>query len=715
VGVYDVSPGNTFGAQLASYTGGTTAALSITLPVGGINAGDTLDVTFQATNPTTAATYTISVSTSASPQPATTSVTIASPSLTVSASNQVIGAPATYTFTNVPGNNSTSLTLTANGTVVFGSVTGDYTVTNESVSPPASDTVDTVALLTGNHSVTLTLASPTTTGDLYTVTADGTNPTSPETVTFYVNGAAAGPSIGFGLAVGSVSVVPSPATAGVAANYTITFESTDGIPQLGSINITGPTGTTFGNGAVALKDVTSGAFQVAIGTASGNTITGIGVTNFSVAKGDIVQLTVFDVTNPAAGSYSGTGGLEVTTSSDPLPAYNVQPYVIAVAAPANVIAPTVTVTPNTPSSVATYVISPFVAKSNLVAGTDTIEVQAPAGTVLPGSGYSLTDKTTASGTQTLTVRSFTSANDVVLSLASNVNAGDVLSLSISNVVNPSSGSTSYTISLGADSVATNATQAGTQGLAAQGVPFPSAAISYPNGAIVDFSGTNYVFAGGMAFQVAPSQLSALQKVDPATIITAPAGATPPMVSAPVAGTLLKALGSAEIYVVNTDGTLYGFATVNQLTSLGYDPAVNVTVPSLGSLTVSTTSAGKANITALDTLSSGAIINTSPTFYVLAGGYAFGIPGPKALALVQKTDPAQVLKGTVPASALGPSAKIMNGTVITVNGVVYVAYNDQLYSFASMKELDADGFGGTASITVPSTFGLSVVPRPYGSS
>jgi len=33
----------------------------------------------------------------------------------------------------------------------------------------------------------------------------------------------------------------------------------------------------------------------------------------------------------------------------------------------------------------------------------------------------------------------------------------------------------------------------------------------------------------------------------------------------------------------------------------------------------------------------------------------------------------------------------------------------------MKELDADGFGGTAAITVPSTFGLSVVPRPYGSS
>jgi hypothetical protein len=739
VGVVDVTAGNSFGAATVATTsisGVGTTSLSIPLPKAGINAGDTVEVTFQATNPSSAGPYSYNISTTASPTPVETSssVTFGPLPLTVSASNQEIGASATYTFTNLTANASTtvdSIELTATGTVVFASVASDYTVTNATTS--TTDTVTGVSLSNSDHDATLTLQSDLLPSDSYTVTADGTNPTSPETDTFTVvllSGTTtvatetATPQIGFGLAVGNVSVSPSPATAGVSSTYTVSFASTDGLVPGGTITITAPTGTDFTNSAALVEDTSTSQFQVVSGSisSSGNQIT-LTVPGLTIAKGNLVTVTLYDVTNPKAGSYAGTGGLEVTTTNDPLASYNATAYVIATPAPSNVVAPTVTVTPNGPGAVATYVVSPFKAASNLVAGTDTIEVQGPSGTIFPGSGYTLTDETTSSGTQALSVKSLSNGDsDVVLNLANNINAGDVLSLTITDVVNPPAGSTSDTLSLGADSVATNTTAANTQGLEVEGVPFPNAGISYPNGAIVSFAGTDYVFAGGMPFAVG-SELSALQKVDPAKVISAPAGVTVPQVKAPAPGTLVKPLtppGNASpntIYVVGTDGSLYGFASTNQLADLGYDAAVNVTVPSVGSLTVATPTAGAANVTALDTLATGAIINTSPTFYVLAGGHAFGIPGPKALALVQKTDKAMVLKGSLPASATatGSSATVMDGTLITAAGITYVAYKNELYSFVSSTELANDGFGGTAAVTAPNTGGLSVVPRPYGTS
>jgi hypothetical protein len=369
----------------------------------------------------------------------------------------------------------------------------------------------------------------------------------------------------------------------------------------------------------------------------------------------------------------------------------------------------VTVTPATPGSLATYSIASFKAASELVAGTDTIEIVSPSNnTVFPGSGYTLSDATTSSGTQTLTVRSGGSSNDVVLNLAANVAQGDVLSLSISNVINPSGGT--YTIDLGADLVVTNTTVAGTQGLTGQGVAFPGAATSYPNGAIVNFAGTDYVFAGGMAFAATTAQLAAVQAVDHATVITAAAGATVPTTANPAVGTLIKPVGGATIYVVGTNGQVFGFASPSQLESLGYDPAFNVTVPSLGSLTVATTTAGASDVTALSTSATGTIVNTSPTFYVFAGGHAFGIPGPVYLATVKKNDPAIVLNGSLSAAQL--SAPIANGTLLTVNGIVYVTSGQQLFSFVSQAELFADGFGGTASLTLQNTDSLLVVSRPY---
>ncbi len=85
-------------------------------------------------------------------------------------------------------------------------------------------------------------------------------------------------------------------------------------------------------------------------------------------------------------------------------------------------------------------------------------------------------------------------------------------------------------------------------------PFPDADLSYPNGAIVSFSGKFYVFAGGRAFRLQnASALAAVEKVDHAEAEAAPAGTRPasrsptardPHFTRPVDGT-------ATIYVAGT--------------------------------------------------------------------------------------------------------------------------------------------------------------------
>ena len=51
-------------------------------------------------------------------------------------------------------------------------------------------------------------------------------------------------------------------------------------------------------------------------------------------------------------------------------------------------------------------------------------------------------------------------------------------------------------------------------------PFPRANVTHPNGAIVNFGGTDYVFAGGRAFSIVASLLPAVQKVDHSTVLSA---------------------------------------------------------------------------------------------------------------------------------------------------------------------------------------------------
>ncbi len=247
-------------------------------------------------------------------------------------------------------------------------------------------------------------------------------------------------------------------------------------------------------------------------------------------------------------------------------------------------------------------------------------------------------------------------------------------------------------------------------------PFPHSGQSYPNGAIVSFSGHSYVFAGGRAFLGSASELAALQKVDHAKVALAPAGTSAPASTPPRPGTLVttRAInGIATIYFAGTDGELHGFSTGHQLSSDGYDIALVVTVPSLGSLKVGSAAGAEGSAAnALSTRADGAIVNALGMYYVFAGGRAFAISSPSMRARVQKADKAKVLMGSVGAAEKG--AAMAGGVLLSVPGEVYVSYLGALYPFRTKTQLDHDGYGGTTAVTVPGPAGLSVVASYSGS-
>ena len=50
----------------------------------------------------------------------------------------------------------------------------------------------------------------------------------------------------------------------------------------------------------------------------------------------------------------------------------------------------------------------------------------------------------------------------------------------------------------------------------------------------------------------------------------------------------------------------------------------------------------------------------------------------------------------------------------MGSTVYVSYGDNLFPFKSTRQLAADGYGGTPSIVVPNTGGLTVETSYSGS-
>lgn len=696
---------------------GSVAVTGLTIELASsctINARTTVEVDFNAAAPGATGPLTFSVSTSANGTPAISNpVTVGASGPTLTAGSVAFGANTSYNIGNTSvvdlSSGDTTLVLGAQPTIgtelitFYGGPSGYSVVYAPPGGSATPDPVVSVTLGSGNTSVTLTLADPIATGGTLSITATGSNPpasSSPQaddiTVTPGNGTTQVTNSMTFGSSVRSVTVSPSTLSAGATATYSVSFKASSQVVSGGDIYLEeadGPTNFSTVT-AILIEDTTQPWHFLASGAtlASGSAAVPLQDT---VNAGDSLVITLENVTNPpSAGTISD---FSVSTSTDPVPA-DAPTYSIESSSSAGVM---VSVDPSTTGTVATYGISGLVASSALAGGSSTIGIDAPSGTVFPANAgfYSVADLTTRAGSGTVTTISGGGTNDVTLTVPSSIGAGDNFSLTIEDVINPNLASSVYTISVIGDVTG-----------AAPPPAFPGAGLSYPNGALVNFSHTVYVMAGGHAFGVpSPADLTALQKIDHAVTVDAPSGATPPATS-PRVGTLLSTRplnGSPTVYVVGGDGELHGFATPEQFVNDGYDPALVVTVPSLGGLTVGAPAGQEgAAANALSTSANGTIVQSSGTFYVLAGGRALGIPNVATLIKIRKADKAKPLSGLV--SAAQRSATVADGTLLTLAGSVYVSYQGNLFEFRSMDQLDTDGYAGTAAVPVPSTGGVMLV-------
>jgi hypothetical protein len=703
---------------------GTAAVTGITIELGSncaISAGEGVQIDFTAVAPTSPVTLTFSITTSSNGTPATSNgITVNSSVVTLAAQTLGYGANTTYTISNVPvanlGAENNQLTLTAD--IVTGSeaitfydgATG-YSVTYTPLDGTATADVVEAASVSGN-TVTLTLGTGLATGDTLYITATGTNPgsnglTDTDNITVTPGTGSPEPtnSLTFGNSVSAVAVSPSVLSASASATYVVSFIASDAVPAGEDIFLRETNGpTNFSSVSGVLVDDSSRPWQfVAAGVSLSDGSVVIPLQD-AIDSGDAISVTLTNVINPPAGTITD---FSVSTSSDGVLA-NAAPYAIGGSASTGAL---VTVTPSAAGAVATYTISDLQATASMTGGSGTITLDGPAETAFPGSGayYTLEDSTTPSGSGTVTAAvSGGGTNDVTLTVPNTINYGDHLSLIIQDVLNPATASAADSITLVGNVSASSS--------AALAPTFPQANVSYPNGAIVSFSGTDYVFAGGHAFAVGSSSaLTALQKVDHATVVTAPAGAAVPT-AAPRTGTLVftrPVTGIKTIYVVGTDGDLHGFATPAQFLGDGYDAALVVTVTSVSGLTVGATAGSEgASANALATTADGAIVVSSGAYYVFAGGKAIGVPNPTSLTTIMKADKAKALSGTVTSAQTG--ASVANGVLLSAAGVVYVSFQGDLWPFGSLAQLAADGYSGTAALTAPGTSGITVVFSYSGS-
>jgi hypothetical protein len=460
-------------------SGGHSATLVLSASV---PAGSSLSVyVIGATNPATAGTYSLEVATSENPVAASTadfSVVGASaaPSFDPTASPALIGGVSTYTI----GTFKATSAVAAGGTIVitssapagtddnvgFPTVPSYYKVvdlTTGASGAPTAVAVNPVGSGRTGQEVLLTVGSAIAAGDELSVAIDGVrNPTSPQSDLISAaapNGAAASTaSLEIGTSVASPAISLSQTGAGASGvEYTVSFKPSTSVPAGGTVTFVAPPGTSFGGATVTLVDLTHVTSSAGIAPASVQTSATSGSSTpnqvtFTVPKpitgGDSVFVELRGVTNPPAGTYGGSAGnFTVATSTDVVPAP--VPSYIVTGAPAPLLA-TIEVNPTAPQASAVYTIGDLRATANLLAGSATIVVSAPQGTVLPGAplDYTVADLSDAAGTAHPASVTGGGTATVTLGLGANIAAGSFVEVIAAGVVNPGPGT--YQVSLTGD-------------------------------------------------------------------------------------------------------------------------------------------------------------------------------------------------------------------------------------------------------------------------
>ena len=730
----------------SGFNGGSSTTTSVTFILAttcSIASGDKVQASFTATAPASSVTsYTFGVSTSVNGTlVSSNTITNTSTPPILSASGTGSGANVVYTITQFGAANggltastgalvltaSCSLTCTATPPTIAwsNSGTGGYSVTYTPSGGTATGVSVTSATLSGSSNctpngvpptltgcnvVTLALNSLIPSGSSVTITGTGTNPpgSSSSSITIApfasVGGASTGTpettnTITFGSSVTNLTIAVSPSVANASATYTVTFRATTAVAAGGTITLAQPN-TGFASVTGWLVTDTTANWHIVANTPGVVGSITLTLTGQAIAAGDTLTVTVAGVTNPTNGTYSN---FTVATSVDAVPAAT-PPYIIGPSGSAGVI---VTPNPATVGAISTYTVTNLFATAAFTGGSSTIGIVANTTTTrLPNNqaNYTITDITTGSGSGTATAVSGYTGNSITITVPNAINSGDQLVLTISSVINPGTASSTNNMTFSGNLTGPSAV-----------APFPQANSTFPNGALINFSGAIYVFAGGKAFGI-PSQavLTKIRSVNHAVVLNAAPGSTLPVVASSRSGTLVTTQtvnGNPTIYVVGTDGELHGFSTPQQLKSTGYDARLNVTVSNTGGMTVGNTvgvegSAASAFATSAD----GALVNSSGTVYTFAGGRAFGIPTPASLNRIRKTNSAAELSGTVTTTQTGATiaSGVLLSVIATTTATVYVSYVSNIFPFRTPAQLKNLGYGGTAAVAVPNTGGVPVV-------
>lgn len=458
------------GAVLAS--GGHSVTLKLS---GSVSAGDSLTVyVVGATNPSQAGSYSIDVSTSQNPEASGTAdyeikSSSGGPTFAPAATPPLAGGTATYAI----GAFKVSSDMKAGDSIQFSS--SPSAGAKDNVGFPTSTSAYKITDLTTNQSgapssvtvsggtVTLRLPVALAAGDELSVTVTGVhNPTTTQqdniSAAAPANAQAVSASVQIGTAVADPTITLSQAGAGAkGVEYVVGFRALSGLPAGGDIAMEAPVGTSFNGVSATLVDVTNPGASANIGSGSLKISSSAGSSSqnelaFSVPRGitagDEVFVEIQGVTNPSAGNYGGSAGdFNIVTSTDLIPA-SLPAYVIT-AAPAPVLA-SIELSSTAPKTGASYLVRDLRTTSSLAAGNATIELKAPAGTVLPGSAadYVIADLTNRGASAHPSSVSGGGTDDVVLQLAANIGSGDYLDVLALGVTNPPPGQ--YDISLVGD-------------------------------------------------------------------------------------------------------------------------------------------------------------------------------------------------------------------------------------------------------------------------
>lgn len=443
---------------------GTTILNGVTIELDSgctISAGSPVQVYFTADAPSSTGDFYFTVTTSGSALATSNVVAVGTSAGTLSAASYSFGESTTYTISGIAvgalssGGNTVLLTaVTVGGTeaLAFFNGTAGYSVSlTPSGGSAVSDPVES-AVASGN-TVSLSIATPLIDGDILSITALGTNPaatTTTEANAIDVEVGNAPPqltnTITFGTAVSDATLSLSTTAAGAGATYTVGFRATSAVGIGGDILLSETAGPTNFSTTTSTEvaDTTQGWTYAASAPAltDGSAVI---VLNDTINAGDFITVTLANVTNPVSATISD---FKVSTTGDGVPA-EVPVYSIGSGA-GTTSGVVVSVNPSTTSAVATYSISNLHASAPMSAGTSTITIEAPAGTIFPNTPgfYSIADSTTASGSGTVgTIVTGGGTNDVVITVPDNVSPGDLLTLNIVDAINPSTISTYYAITL----------------------------------------------------------------------------------------------------------------------------------------------------------------------------------------------------------------------------------------------------------------------------